>query len=572
MPESVKDYQMRLDQLKKERQGIDAKCKAISQYMAPDLGKWPEDNRKPDSRNNYSTRGGSVLNSTGVSSLETATNGIHSGLTPPSRPWFRLAFQDQELNEYGPAKEWLEVLTQRVYSILRDSNFYSAIHSDYAEILAFATNCLYMERDRRTGVRFRNLTFGEYWISCDSTGRPDTLYRTTYMSARQMFQKFGKDKLSTQVQTALDKEPYKPFEVIHAVQPRKERNTKQLDKLNMAWESMWFEQQNENDEQFLSKGGYPNFPYAVGRWNVVASNSYGSNSPGWKILTDVKGLQDYEKTSIMIAHREANPPLKVPSNLAAIGVNAQPGGMNYMDASSSEGLKRLYEFQFNLEALIVMIQRTEQRILKGCYNDLFMMIDALERQAGGVTATQIMEMQREKLLQLGPFVERQEDEKLDPILQFVIGVILEAPQDFGIAIPPPELQAKEFKIDYISLLAQAQREIGVRTIDATVAFASQAAAINPNILHNVDFDEAIRIRADLIGAPAKMIRGTDEVMKLREAEAKKVQEMQAQQQAMMLAQAGKGLGEIPMDPEKPNVLTQLAKMAGGGSELTAGVE
>jgi hypothetical protein len=144
------------------------------------------------------------------------------------------------------------------------------------------------------------------------------------------------------------------------------------------------------------------------------------------------------------------------------------------------------------------------------FNDLFLMI--LERP--GMTATEVVERHEEKMLLLGPVIERQEHELLNPLISRVFGILFRSG-----ALPPPPAQIAggQLKVEYISLLAQAQKMSGARALQSTVGFVGQLAGVLPHSLDRLDADEAIKAFAKMMGAPAKIIRADEQVEKIRQA-------------------------------------------------------
>ncbi|PWG73491.1 phage head-tail adapter protein, partial [Enterococcus hirae] len=71
-----------------------------------------------------------------------------------------------------------------------------------------------------------------------------------------------------------------------------------------------------------------------------------------------------------------------------------------------------------------------------------------------MTAREVQERHEEKLLMLGPVIERVQNELLDPMIDRVFSIALR-----GNALPPPpeELEGVDLRVEYISILAQAQR-------------------------------------------------------------------------------------------------------------------
>ncbi len=534
-----------LEQLRKV--SIESKAVEVSEYVCPDRGRFSDSELEPDKVKN---RGKKILDPTAKYGLRTAQNGMHSGLTPPSRPWVRIVYSDPDLNKYGPAKEWAELLQDKTYSVLRRSNWYSAVHSLYAEVIAYSTGCCYQGRDYRTLVRYRPMTFGEYWITQDSQGRIDTLYRKIQKTAVQLVQEFGENNVSRRVSDTAKRNTDRPFLVYHAVQPRTLRDPSKVDNRNMPWESVYFEAASRN--RFLSESGYRQFPFLVCRYNTVANDVWGCEGPGFETLPDNKMLQDMVETLIIAEHKLADPPVRASSSLKGQPIRSGPGGITYYDDSNPEGLKALYEVQLKIAEAAQEAERVRKSILSGYYYDLFLMI--AQEQQGNVTRELVYEKQAEKLLQLGPFIERLEDDLLDPALEFVVDTIL----DVGLMPPPPrEIQGAGYKFEYISLLSQAQKEVGTKQIDGNLSFAMQVSQVWPDVVDVIDIDEAMRVRGDITGLPSKIVRTEDEIRKIRQTKQEQLQKEQQAQELMAAVQGAQALGKTPTDPGQPNALTDL---------------
>jgi len=128
---------------------------------------------------------------------------------------------------------------------------------------------------------------------------------------------------------------------------------------------------------------------------------------------------------------------------------------------------------------------------------------------------------------------------------------------------PQVIIGAPYKIEYISLLAQAQRMTGIRAIDDSANFAGAVAQMNPDILDVYDFDEMARERADLVGLPARLIRSEDKVLTIRKAKQAAAQEAQDMEMAERAAAGAKTLGDAKLNPEDPSVLSEMLKGLGG---------
>jgi len=553
----ARDMLDRFAVLKSERKAtLDAKAEDVCEYIVPTRGRFNKDDRKPDKM--HGSRGDKIVDSTPGDAHRVATNGMYSGLTPPSRSWHKTKFEDDDLNEWGPAKDYMDLLGKRRESVLRISNFYPAMHSSYAETISFANTCIYTEEFPEGGFRFNTHTFGEYYWTRNAKGKVDTVMRPMYMSSKQLIENFGEDKVSKQVRDAIkNNRPYSQFEVLSIIEPRTDRNVMRSDSANKPYRSVWLELSNENN--VLKESGYDTFPFACGVWLLVGSDNYGCGSPGMEKLPDIKMLNEMEEGCLIAEHQELDPALAVPASMKNQALRRNPGGVNYYPDGSKEQISRLFDFKRDMAAAEAKSEAIRQRIKGGFYNDLFLMITNSDLSRGEpVTATQIREMMGEKMLQLGPFIERQEDELLDVIIDFVTSAMLRRPWIYSLPMPPEEIWEAKYKIEYISLLAQAQQQVGVRAIDDTTQYVLTIAPVKPDILDVYDLDEALRERSDLVGVPSKLIRSTDAVEEARAQRAQQQQAMEQAQMAMAAAEGAKNLAGAKMNPEDPNALTEIA--------------
>tara|TARA_R110000796_G_scaffold35622_1_gene91391 strand:- start:4786 stop:5544 length:759 start_codon:yes stop_codon:yes gene_type:complete len=227
------------------------------------------------------------------------------------------------------------------------------------------------------------------------------------------------------------------------------------------------------------------------------------------------------------------------------------GGTTYVDAQNGgAGFQPTYLVQPQLQHMLMDIQEVQARIQRGFYADLFaMMINSDRRQ---MTATEVAERHEEKLALLGPVLQRMNTELLDPLLEDLFFICMEE----GLLPEPPEaLTEADIEIKYVSILAQAQEASAASSMERTVAFAGNLVGIAPDVLDNIDLDEAIREYADILGGSPKLLREVNERDKIRQARA------DAAQQEAMAAQANQGADTARLlseaDTQNPNALTEL---------------
>jgi hypothetical protein len=97
--------------------------------------------------------------------------------------------------------------------------------------------------------------------------------------------------------------------------------------------------------------------------------------------------------------------------------------------------------------------------------------------------------------------------------------------------PPDELRDNpEYKINYISSLAKAQRSSEIRSLQTAMSMIGQIAQAAPSILDKMDTDKAANVIWEITNAPTQILRDDTEVDAIRESRAE--EQAKAQQMAM----------------------------------------
>jgi len=554
-------FRQRMAQFESERQDWEAHWKEIQDYVYPRKGRYLGNDA--ETPNSDTKRNAEIINGMTINANDTLAAGMLGGMTSPTRPWFRLTLDGrrEETVESGPAKEWLKEVQGVMLNIFAKSNFYGSVHSMYSELGAFGTGAMLIEEDFNTVIRCTPFTIGEYYIGLDRLNRPSTVYRRFTMTAIQMVAEFGEEVVSQGVKTALEHntgEAY--FTIIHAIQPRDQEKVGRVDNIRLSYESVYYEESSAGEEDgLLRESGYRGTPFVAPRWDVRSGDTYG-RSPGMEALGDCKMLQKMEKNKLMALDKLVNPPMVGDPELKSRGGGSIiAGGITYTGgASGGNGFSPAYQIRPDMQNIAFEIDRVERRIQKFFRNDLFL---SIINETKAMTAREVVERTAEKLVMLGPVLERLQAEMLD----VVIDRTFEIATSVG-AIPPapPEIQGQEIRPEYVSILAQAQKFQDLTPIEQTVGFVGSLAAADPSVLDKVDFDQAVDEYADITGVAPTIIRPDDEVQEIRAARAQQQAVANAQEQASLAAGTAKTLSETGTDPNQPNALNALLGGIGGG--------
>jgi hypothetical protein len=519
MPSIRETCEKRLVGLKAMRQPIEADCEEIARFAAPRSIRI----QSSDTNRRKTRKGSTIFDAHGIKSFRTLTGGMTSGLSSESRPWFSLALHDEDLMENAEVAEWLDVVEKRIAMFLGGTNFYGAAKVGYSQMGMFGTEACVMDEHWRLGAVCHPLLFGQYWIARNEARQVDTLYRSCPLTAKQAVEQF-KGSVSPRVQMAYDTSNYEAMvDVMQAIEPNPNFEFGKLDRSGKAWRSVYWDREDGRHDALLRQSGYNEQPFWAPSWDDPGPDVW-SSSPGFDVLPDLRELQMQAKRKGEATDWVINPEKVAP---ATVKLRNRPG--NIVTAANVDKDTVQVPYQLPYQAIGVIaedIQRMQQKVDEGTFADLFMAITNMP----GVQPRNIEEIaarNEEKLTQLGPVVTNVNRDKLQIALDRVFGIMLR-----GKMLPPaPDaIQEQELRVNFISILTQMQRSIGVGQVQETVGFVGNLAAVNPEVLDKVDWDAAIDEFADRKGAPQRIIRSTKDAEKIRSDRA------QAQQQQKMMEQ------------------------------------
>jgi hypothetical protein len=481
-----------------------------------------------------------IVNGHAMEALNTLASGMTSGLTSKSRPWFALGPEDPDLAEFQPVKEWCADVQRRMYGVYAKSNIYQCFTNLYSEVGGFGTGAYMLLSDYYTVIRGINFTIGEYYLAVDKVGRVNAFARQYWMTVAQLVEEFGIDNVSPSTQAMYKNGNIDKYRLVrHVIEPNDDRIEGREDFQGKEFRSVYWEQAGSGNT-VLRLAGFDSFPVMGPRWEIRSTSDVWGRGPGWRALGDVKMLQKMEKDGLLALDKVVDPPIQVMGEVDK--PQLYPGGITYSSqVVPGAGIKPAYQIQPDFVALQAWVDKVIARIDRAFYADLFMLISNDDRS--GITAHEIVERHEEKLQMLGPVLESLESELLNPTIDRTFEIMLRAGL---IPPPPPELQGTDLKVEYISILAQAQKMIGTTAIEQTLKFAGSLMASNPEAGDLINFDESIRQYADITGIPPEIVRSKDDVSKVRMARQKAAQAQMAAQAAERMAAGAKVLSETEL--------------------------
>jgi len=540
-----------------------SKWKDLKKFINPNLGSFDEDMTNQGSRDDEE-----LINWAGFDANRIQSAGMQSGINSPSRPWFKLKLANEQLGEIDSVKNYLATYESTMYNVLAKSNFYNSAHSFYEELGCFGSAVMLIFEDLNNVVQFNTLTCGEYAIGLGANLKVNRLARLLRLTVSQIIEQFGIDNVRPQIKSAYQNKNYNVFyRVKHMIFPNPKCDPAKKSNKTMAYSDYYWMDEGE-ETKFLKESGFTSCPVCFAPWATTGSDIYGK-SPGWASLGDSKSLQLLETDTYIASEMQIKPPMIAPlSSLQTGGVNINPGGISPYtpNGNGDSSIRPAFQVNFNFQEIELKIKKLEDSIHRKFFADLFLMLENIEHT--GMTATEIQERSQEKMTMIGNILERLQNDFLRPMIERVSDLMHRVPN----LLPPPpqELQGQNIEIEYVSILAQAQRMTSITAIQQTAQFAIGLAQANPAILDNIDFDAVIDEYASSLGVPPSMILGKDKVFALRQQrqqEQAQQQKMAQMQQAMQVAQQGsqvaQNLSGLPIGSENNDALNALFGIPGG---------
>ncbi|MCQ2371227.1 MAG: portal protein [Akkermansia sp.] len=549
--EERRAYLRRFNSMKSGRTPWLSRWRDLAQNFAPMVGRFDDAEKDGKPQRNV------LLNSAPVRAARVLAAGMMTSVTSPARKWFRLSLPGPQDDVSSDVRGWLEQVEDDLFKIFKRSNIYSALSEAYLECAVFGTHAFMVEEDDEDVVRAYSIPVGTYCLASSHRRAIDTMFRDVFLTVHELVGRFGLENCSSRV-----KELYRGgilderIHVIHVVEPDAKARGGGGDYRSKPWKSVWFEADAREEDGFLKEAGYHEFPVMAPRWSVVDNGTYGTDSPGMVALGDAKHLQMLEANAAKLVEAGTEPALLASASMRNQKVSLRPADITFGDSQTgAPAAAPIYSpSPVWLAELKEKTKVVEDRIAAAFFVDLFLsLLDSDRRE---ITAEEIRGRQQEKMLQLGPVLERLDDELLDPLISRVFSIAYRK----GMLPPMPEgIGGQAIRVEYKSILTQAQKTVGVAAVQQWMNSVGALAQLKPEVLDNVDIDRVARDMADMFGVPALEVVDMDGIRAVREARADmQARQMALQEQTERSIQA-KNLGQARMDGTAlPEVLNATA--------------
>ncbi len=494
-----------------------------------------------------------IKDPTGTFATRVCAAGMMSGLASNSREWFKILPKVKDLELDAQAREWLDEVEDRLYTVLAGSNFYNSFAQECEDLVIYGTAPVLVYEDEQDIIRLYNPAVGEYYLASGATMRVDGFYRQFVMTVAEVVDFFGLENCPDQVRglwrqkgAGIDKEVI----IAHSIEPN--FDGPHFDKLpgGFAWrEAYWV--WAASAKQPLSIRGFNEQPFTAARWATQSNDAYG-RSPGMDVLPDIAQLQVMAVRLGEAIEKQVRPPLLADVNLKNQPSSLLPGQVTYVsDLSPARGMRPIYEVNPDIRGMESLIASIQQRVKVGLFNDLFLMLEQAPDQK--MTAYEVAQKVQEKLQVLGPVIENLITESLRPKLERIYGIMRRKDM---LPPVPDSLKGIPLDIEFISMLSIAQKGAVTGGMERILALVGNMVAVYPDVRFVLDSDTYLRQFNDLLANPAKILRGPEAVAQLQQ------QAQQAQAQAQQQQNAAQQAQTMSVGADAANTLSNTNLSAG----------
>ena len=495
-------------------------------------------------------RGQDNFDATAIEGLDRYTAALLGLTVPRNQRWHGLTTPDKDLNRLSPVKRWCEHATDRLFACryAPAAGFEMQAAMDIRQGGKYGTAPLWVGENVGQGLYYHARHLSECFIEEDFRGRVDTVHRKFDLSVRQARQMFGEAALTDKMlQCWTDDNPAKRnerFEFLHVLCPQSDWERGDPGPRGKKIKSLYIA---IDERGIVRRGGYHTMPLIVERTIMSPGSRYG-RSPAMKVIGTIRVANEIAKTMLRAGHKTVDPALMFYDDGEISKLVSRPGGLNPgMVDEFGRPLVHAMPGGGNLPWGMEMQERERQVIRDAFLEQLFQI---LTNPGDRMTATQVLEMVQKQGVLVSPFAGRHETEKLGPMIERELDVLMRRGQIDP--MPPEMVEAGLGPVaQYENPLAKMSRAEEAAGFTRWVEIAVQIAGASgdASVFDHMNADRAMAGVADVLSVRPSWMNSPEEV------EAKR-QERAAEKQAAQLSAALPDAARATLDFAKASELAQ----------------
>ena len=495
-------------------------------------------------------RGLDNFDTTAQRHLSRATAAMGSVTIPRGQRWHGLVTVDQELNKLHPVKLWCEMATDRLFACRYNAfaGFETQAFEDLRQSMSYGTAPLWVDEKQGHHLTYKSLHLSEVWIDEDACGRVDTVHRKYELTARQAAQQFDLDALPDAVRKMLTDgngaRANDKVQFLHVIRPNGAYTRGGYGPQGMRTESITICPEHK---WIVKRAGFRSNPVPVSRHITSPGDIYG-RSPAMEVMGTIKTVNEMEKTILKQAQKSVDPAWALSEDLDLSILATKPNGLNpgLLDERGEFLAKPLPmggDFSIGLD----MLEAQRADIRSAFIEDFFKILsDPSDR----MTATQVIETMQKQGVLIAPFAGRYETEKMAPLVERELDILIAAGQ---VPPMPPEMREAGAKLRVVmeNPLARMARADEAGGFARWLEMAVQIAPFDQGVIDVIDTEAAFRGVGEVLGVRPSWVRSPEAV------EARRAERQAAEEQAQAMTALPQAAGAA-LDLAKANELAMAA--------------
>lgn len=505
MKSDIQEYITKLGHMKSARNNYDSYWQEVSDYTLP---KRDFTTQRSEGQKRLTT----IYDATAIHATEQLASGLHGMLTPPSSKWFFL--KANGVKETDANRAWLDMATQYLGSVFSspESSFATSVYELYLDVVAFG-NAVMAVTYSNNRINFLTKKLSSCWVCENDDGVVDTLYICEKMSPSNMIRKFGIENVDEKVNKAYQGNKDVKFEVLHAIEPRKENKGRGAAKELKPFKSCFIDIDNK---KVMKEEGFDDFPFLAPRWSKRSGETYGYGA-GMNALSEVKELNKISEIMTRAAAKNVDPPMMAPAEGLVLPLRLDPSGINFYNPDL--GKPEFWQNGFQPNYFEGVMEYKRGLINKMYYVD-WMNLPQIDRQ----TTVEVMQRAQEGQRMMSPMLSRLQSEFLSPLINRTLLLALD---NGKLERPPLALQGADISIEYTSPMSIAQRSIAAQSVMQGLTIGAQLAQFDQSIPARINADAIFKDQVlNTYAWPMAYLNDDETVQEMKEQQAAQQQEAQ----------------------------------------------
>ena len=451
--------------------------------------------------------------------------------------WFKVTI-DGEPDHMG--NMWLDWSTQRLRRLInqRRANFVRATKEGDHDYATFGQCCISVELNRKAdGLLFRNWHLRDVAWFDDENGQVGGVCRKWMPTYAQLIQFFG-DKCHKDVIDQMPHTPFKETEIKHLVIPTSMYGDDELTE-RFPWVSIYIDVAHQHIIEITPMN---HMMYVIPRFQTISGSPY-AYSPATVVgLPDARTIQAMTHTILEAGERYARPPIIATQKVIRGDVDLSPDGITWVDDEYDEklgaALRPLNQDRGGFPIGLQMRENIVETLQSAFYLNKITLPATTHEMTAYEVAERMKQYRRENLPLFAPIEAEYNGQICETAFEIAMSAgMLGSPQDI-----PESLRDSDVSFQFESPLTASEEEKKATRFTQVSALLAEAAQYDQDVIHNVDFDGALRDAVEGLGAPSKWLNSIESVIERRKANAQQEQVAQGAEMVNSVAEAAMNLG------------------------------